>query len=455
MIVMKFGGTSVGDAPAIRRLVEIVRGRRADQPVVVVSALSKVSDQLLALPRLPQEERGPALSLILDRHQALVQELELVEGVMAPIRAGGAELENRLQALGAGAPDAAFLDDTVGFGELWSSRIVTAALDAGGIPGAWVDVRPVVQTDARFMAAAPERIQLPERASAAFLPLIAEGRVPVTQGFLGSAPDGRPTTLGRGGSDFTATLLGAALEATRVEIWTDVDGIMTADPRLVPEARLLPVASHHEAAELAAFGAKVLHPATQAPLVEAGIPCVVLNSFAPERTGTWVVSGATPEPIGPSPVRAVSCKRGISILNVRSPRMLGATGFLRRLFEVFERHQVSVDVIATSEVSVSLTVEEPIPLEALRADLAELGEVTYFPGRAIVAVVGLSMRDTPGLAAQIFQAVRDLNVEVISQGASAINFTFVVREEDAFPAVRNLHRELIELPMATDQTSAP
>jgi len=455
MIVMKFGGTSVGDAPAIRRLVEIVRSRKADQPVVVVSALSRVSDQLLALPKLPRNDRQPAVARVLDRHHELLRELGLGDAVMAPILEGGAELSRRLEALADDGPDAAFLDFVVGFGELWSSRIVAHALEAGGIPGVWVDVRPILRTDARFMAAAPEKEHLPERARAAFLSLLSDGQVPVTQGFLGSSPDGQPTTLGRGGSDFTATLLGAALEATRVEIWTDVDGIMTADPRLVPEARLLPIASHHEAAELAAFGAKVLHPATQAPLVEVGIPCVVLNSFAPERTGTWVVSGATPEPIGPSPVRAVSCKRGISILNVRSPRMLGATGFLRRLFEVFERHEVSVDVLATSEVSVSLTVEEPIPLEALRADLAELGEVSYFPGRAIVAVVGLSMRDTPGLAAKIFHAVRDLNVEVISQGASAINFTFVVREEDAFSAVRNLHRELIELPTSVEERTAP
>ncbi len=447
MIVMKFGGTSVADAPAIRRLVGIVESRREEDPVVVVSALSRVSDALLTLPLLSLEERRGAVEALLARHTTLAGELELPAGIMTPLAEEADHLATELEGLGDAAPTGAFMDFVAGHGELWSSRLVAAALNAGGLPSSWVDVRPVMRTDFRFTAASPDPEGLPERTREAFLSHVEAGRVPVSQGFLGSAPDGRPTTLGRGGSDFTATLLGAALGVTRVEIWTDVDGIMTADPRVVPEARLLPVASHHEAAELAAFGAKVLHPATQAPLVNAGIPCVVLNSFAPEGTGTRVVSVTDPGQMGPSPVRAVSCKRGITIVNVRSPRMLGATGFLRQLFEVFERHQVSVDVLATSEVSVSVTVDEPLPLTALQTDLGALGEVTVFPGRAIVALVGMALRDTPGIAARIFHAVQDINVEVISQGASAINVTFVVRDEEAFEAVRRLHREFIEAPV--------
>ena len=447
MIVMKFGGTSVADAPAIRRLVGIVGSRRSEDPLVVVSALARVSDTLLTLPLLPPEERREAVEALLARHAALARELGLPAATTTPLAEEADRLTTELEALGDAKPTGAFLDFVAGHGELWSSRLVMAALESEGIPSGWVDIRPVMRTDFRFTAAAPDREGLPERAREAFLPLVEAGRVPVSQGFLGSAPDGRPSTLGRGGSDFTATLLGAALGVTRVEIWTDVDGIMTADPRVVPEARLLPVASHHEAAELAAFGAKVLHPATQAPLVDAGIPCVVLNSFAPEGTGTRVVSVADPAQVGNSPVRAISCKRGIAILNVSSPRMLGATGFLRRLFEVFERHHVSVDVLATSEVSVSVTVDEPVPMDALRPELEELGDVTIFPARAIVAVVGLALRDTPGIAVRIFRAVQDINVEVISQGASAINVTFVVREESAFEAVRKLHREFIEAPV--------
>jgi aspartate kinase len=285
---------------------------------------------------------------------------------------------------------------------------------------------------------------LAERAARWFGPLLESGQVPVTQGFIGATAEGHPTTLGRGGSDYSAALLGAALQAERVEIWTDVDGLMTADPRMVPEARLLPVASHHEAAELAAFGARVLHPATQAPLVEARIPCVVLNSFAPERPGTTILSGVRPEPVGQSPVRSISCKRGITVLNVRSPTSRGSTGFLRALFEVFERHGVAVDVIATSEVNVSVSVEDPTRIDELRADLERLGELSVFPGRAIVAVIGIGLRGIKGLAGRIFTAVQSVNVEVISQGASEINVTFVVREADAGEAVRRLHAALIE-----------
>ncbi len=441
---MKFGGTSVADAPAIRRLVEIVRTRREERPLVVVSALARVSNALLELPLLPVHHRRTAVHALLQRHRTLALELELPSHVTKPTAEEADILTSSLEALGDAPPSGEVLDFVAGHGELWSSRLVTAALERGGISSAWVDVRPVIHTDDHFTSATPERTGLPSRAREAFFGHLEAGRVPVSQGFLGSAPDGRPTTLGRGGSDYTASLLGAALEVDRVEIWTDVDGIMTADPRVVPQARLLPVASHHEAAELAAFGAKVLHPATQAPLVEAGIPCVVLNSFAPHRTGTRVISTADPGQVGPSPVRAVSCKRGITIVNVTSPRMLGASGFLRRLFEVFERHRISVDVLATSEVSVSMTVENSFPLDKLRRDLEELGEVSIAPERAIVAVVGLALRDSPGIAARIFSAVRDINVEVISQGASSTNLTFVVREEESLDAVRAVHREFIE-----------
>jgi len=441
MIVCKFGGTSVGDAEAVRRLVDIVRGRRAQQPVVVVSALAQVTDGLLGLPGLAPDLRHAALAALIHRHAALAAGLRLRDGALESIHAEAACLARRLEQLGAAGPDGALLDYIAMHGELWSSRLVTEALEAGGVPAAWIDIRPVMRTDARFTRAVPDREALPARARAALAPAQEEGRVPVTQGFLGSTGDGRPTTLGRGGSDYTATLLGAALDVDRVEIWTDVDGIMTADPRLVANARVLPVASHLEAAELAAFGARVLHPATQAPLVDALIPCVVLNSFAPDRPGTTIVTGVHPEPVGSSPVRAISWKRGVTVLNIRSPRMLGASGFLRRVFEVFERLGVSVDVLATSEVSLSLTVDDPVPLDAVLHDLAPLGEVTAYPGRAIVAVIGIDLRGTNGLAARIFDAVRDINVEVISQGASAINVTFVVREQDGAEAVRRLHHE--------------
>ena len=253
-------------------------------------------------------------------------------------------------------------------------------------------------TDDRHSRATPYMQALTNRARECLRPLVEAGRVPVTQGFIGATVDGTPTTLGRGGSDFTAALLGAVLEVERVEIWTDVNGLMTADPRIVPSARTLRFASYEEAAELATFGAKVLHPATAQPLVRAGIPIVVLNSTRPDDPGTTIEPSAELERMGDSPVRSISWKRGITVVNVRAPRMLGAFGFLRAMFEVFERHEVVVDVLASGEVSVSLTVEDRTRLDPVVRDLAELGEVWVEDHRAIIAVVGIGIRSTPGLA---------------------------------------------------------
>jgi len=446
MIVCKFGGTSVGTAEAIARLVEIVAGRRTEAPVVVVSALSGVTDQLLALGRLlgteHAAERAAKLETIRARHASIAQELSVPADAIAPIEAELATLGRWLAERPAAtllAP--ADLDHLAAHGERWSSRVITAAMGQRGLPAEWVDARQVIVTDSSFTRARPMTDAIRAQAGLIVRPILAAGRIPVTQGFVGATAEGVTTTLGRGGSDYTASLLGAALHVDRVEIWTDVDGIMTADPRIVPNARVLPVASHVEAAELATFGAKVLHPATQAPLVEARIPCVVLNSFAPDRAGTTVVSGLRPGPVGNSPVRSISWKRGVTVVNIRAAEMPGAVGFLRRLFEVIERHGAAVDVISTSEINVSFTIEDVTDLAGIVADLGQLGEVTVYERRAIVAVIGVGLRGTRGLSGRLFSAIRDVNVEMISQGASEINVTLVVQEEDGPSAVRKLHAE--------------
>jgi len=445
MIVAKFGGTSVADAGAIARLARIVGSRAADRPVVVVSALAKVTDALLAL--APLVHAGDAAGLdtaiaaLLDRHAATARSLPGAEGVIPAIAEDAAALRRELGAAFGRMLRPAELDAVAGRGELWSSRVVAAALEGAGLAATWVDIRPLMVTDDRYGRATPQMQALTARARECLRPLADAGRIPVTQGFIGATAEGTPTTLGRGGSDFTAALLGAALGARRVEIWTDVNGLMTADPRIVPSARTLRAASYEEAAELATFGAKVLHPATAQPLVRAGIPIVVLNSTCPDDPGTIVEPSAELERLGDSPVRSISWKRGITVVNVRAPRMLGAHGFLRAMFEVFERHEVVVDVLASGEVSVSLTVEDRSRLDAVVRDLSELGDVWIESGRAIVAVVGIGMRSTPGIAARLFRAVQPANVEVISQGASAINVTFVVREEDGPGVVRRLHQE--------------
>jgi aspartate kinase len=445
MIVAKFGGTSVADAAAIRRLAGIVRTRTTAQPVVVVSALAKVTDALLGLRAAVHAGDGPAvdaaLEALVERHRAIACELSGASDAMPAIVQDAAALRHDLGAALGRMLRPAELDALAGRGELWSSRLVAAALGGAGLGATWVDIRPILVTDDRFGRATPNLAALTARARECLRPLVEAGLVPITQGFIGATPDGTPTTLGRGGSDFTAALLGAALEVERVEIWTDVNGLMTADPRIVPSARTLRAASYEEAAELATFGARVLHPATAQPLVRAGIPIVVLNSTRPDDPGTIVEPSAELERLGDSPVRSISWKRDITVVNVRAPRMLGAYGFLRAMFEVFERHEVVVDVLASSEISVSLTVEDRTRLDAVVRDLDELGDVWVEHHRAIVAVVGIGIRSTPGLAARLFRAVQPANVEVISQGASAINMTFVVQEQDGPDVVRRLHQE--------------
>jgi aspartate kinase len=445
MIVTKFGGTSVADASAVGRLIGVVRSRLRDRPVVVVSALAGVTDALLGLQEIVHRGQADALdaalTAVVERHAEVARALPGAASAMPAIAGAATTLREELSAAFGRLLRPAELDMLAGRGELWSSRLVAAALAGAGLDATWVDIRPIMVTDDRFGRAAPCTPILTARARECLRPLTEAGRVPVTQGFIGATADGLPTTLGRGGSDFTASLLGAALEADRVEIWTDVNGLMTADPRVVPSARTLRAASYEEAAELATFGARVLHPATAQPLVRAGIPIVVLNSSRPDDPGTRIEPSAELERLGDSPVRSISWKRGITVVNVRAPRMLGAYGFLRAMFEVFERHEVVVDVLASSEVSVSLTVEDRTRLDVVVRDLGELGEVWIEDHRAIVAVVGIGIRSTPGLAARLFGAVQPANVEVISQGASAINMTFVVREEDGPGVVRRLHQE--------------
>ncbi len=445
MMVAKFGGTSVADAEAIARLIEIIRSRLVRRPVVVVSALARVTDSLLDLMDQAEAAGAPSIDAavagLVERHDQVARALPGCSAAMDSIAADAGELRRELSCprdrrLSPGERDA-----IASRGELWSSRLVAAALGAAGIDAAWVDIRPIMITDGRFTRATPYTQVVNQRARDQLQPLAQAGRVPVTQGFIGATATGVTTTLGRGGSDFTAALLGAALQAERVEIWTDVDGLMTADPRIVSSARTLAAASYEEAAELATFGARILHPATALPLVRAGIPIVILNSRHPERPGTTIGPEARLERMGDSPIRSISWKRGITVVNIRAPRMLGAYGFLRALFEVFERHETVVDVLASGEVSISLTIEDSSRIAELVRDLSHLGDVWIEERRAIVAVVGSGLRHTPGLAARVFNSVWPANVEIISQGASAINMTFVVQEQDGPDVVRRLHQE--------------
>jgi aspartate kinase len=443
MIVCKFGGTSVADAEAIGRAASVVAGRLTRQPVVVVSALGGVTNDLLDV---AQRAADGTLLLALTKVESLrVRHLETVaqlldgsperDEIEAEVSAGLDELAHLAEAfstLGFATPRS--LDAVAAIGELLSSRIVAAALRHRGVPAAWVDARDVTITDEHFTRAAPDLPRLAAAAREQVRPLVQQGFVPVLGGFVGATPQRVTTTLGRGGSDYSASLIGAALEAEAIEIWTDVDGMLTADPRIIPSARLIDRIRFDEAAELAAFGAKVLHPSTIAPAVQQGIPVYIFNSRRPEGTGTVITFGAPRHP-----VRAIAGKRGKTLVKIGSARMLLAHGFLHRVFEVFDRHRTSIDVVTTSEVSVSLTLDDATHLEAIVADLSEFGDVAVAQHRGLVAVVGAGLADGTATLAQALEALHPISVYMASLSATGINFTLVLDDVQVVPAMQRLH----------------
>jgi len=445
MIVMKFGGTSVQDAAAIIRAAEIVAGRLSRAPVVVVSAMAGGTDALLRIARAARERRLDAaiatINELRERHLTTARQVSGIslETVEHEVQSQFAELENLARSVGTlGELTGRSQDAIVSFGERLSSVIVAEVLRSRGIPAALADSRTFIVTDDRFTSAVPDMQETTRRTRDALEPMIRSGLVPVAQGFIGATAEGVTTTIGRGGSDYSAALIGSALGAEAIEIWTDVDGLMTADPRVVQNARRIRVISFAEASELSYFGAKVLHPSTVLPAVEQGIPVHIYNTHNPSCEGTLIV--AAPHP-SRNLIKSIAFKRGVTIVNVTSTRMLLAYGFLRTIFEVFDRHQTSVDVVTTSEVSVSMTLDNTDRLDAIRRDLSGIGEVTVEREKAIVCVVGDNLKFTPGVAARLFQAIENTNVNMISQGASEINLTFVIDESDVDRVVRRLHEE--------------
>lgn len=443
MIVVKFGGTSVGDAAAIERAAGIVRGRMPGRPLVVVSAMSGVTNALLAISE--QASRGHlvgavrGVEVLREKHlQALtdlVPDDAVVREVGAELSASFDDLARLAEALSVlGYCTARSQDAIAAQGELLSSQLVAAAFRARGIPAEFVDARQVMVTDDRYGRAEPQVDAIAERARERFQPILREGRVPVTGGFIGATADGVTTTLGRGGSDYSASLFGAALQADAIEIWTDVDGMLTADPRVVPDARLIERIRFDEASELASFGAKVLHPSTITPAVRRGIPVYVYNSRRPEGGGTLITSDAPRRPVS-----AIAAKSTTTVVKLRSARMLLAPGFLRAVFELFERHRTSIDVIATSEVSISVTLDDTENLEALLVDLRALGDVSVEHGRGIVSVVGAGLTDGSDAMARAFAALGNARVHMASVSATGINLTLVLDAEQVVPAMQRLH----------------
>ena len=447
--IMKFGGTSVADRAAFERLVRIVRARHDEQPVIVVSAMSGVTDALLR--SIETAAGGDVASAIelLDVH--LKRHLEVVRALVSKDDAARftttvterrGELRSLLQKVEyqeANRP--ALADEILSLGEQLSAALLTLVMQTFDLPAVFVDARRVVVTDGAYGRANPLLIETERHAIQELSPLIKQGKIPVLGGFIGASANGETTTLGRGGSDYSAAIVGAALNAREIQIWTDVSGVLTADPRVVPKARTIPLLSYQEAAELAYFGAKVLHPKTIQPAIDKSIPVRVCNSREPEAPGSLIVGESA---ASSQTIKAIAHKTGITTVQVTSARMLGAYGFLRALFEVFDRHRIAIDVVTTSEVSVSLTLDNTAALPDIIPELQELGTVEIEEHRAIISVVGEGLRNTPGIAARVFSTISAVNVAMISFGSSSVNLTFMVDEAHAHEAITRLHQVCFE-----------
>jgi aspartate kinase len=455
LVVMKFGGTSVEDAAAITRTASIVQTRlaRGLQPIVVVSAMSKVTDQLLSAAAAAHAGRGDATAAIDISTKLRLRHLDTaarlatgdaLQMVHATLHNHFDTLDELLRGIAAvGELTARTSDLVVSYGERMNSVVVAAAFAEQGLHGTHVDARKVIRTDSHFGKGAPDEAAIEAALVEVVLPFVQSGHVPVLGGFIASDTHGETTTLGRGGSDYTAALIGGGLHAGAIEIWTDVNGIMTTDPRICPDALRVKTISFEEAAELAYFGAKVLHPATILPAVQQNIPVWVLNSRNPANDGTKITAVA---PTCASPFKSIAAKKRLTIIDIVASRMLLAHGFLKMVFDVFDKHHCAIDMVSTSEVSISVTVDSNEALPAICDDLRQIADVQYEGAKALICLVGEDIRGHAGIAAQVFDAVKHVNLRMISQGASEINMSFMINEEDVDEAVRSLHAKFFSAP---------
>jgi aspartate kinase len=366
-------------------------------------------------------------------HQVLHHEFDALDDLLRGISAVG-ELTPRTN------------DLVVSFGERLSSRMVAEAFDQRGLQGAHVDARTCIVTDSHYGKAVPQESAIEAKLAEIVLPLIVAGKTPVMGGFIGANAEGITTTLGRGGSDYTAALVGGGLHAGAIEIWTDVNGIMTTDPRICPDALRVKTISFEEAAELAYFGAKVLHPATILPAVQKSIPVWVLNSRNAQNEGTKITAMAAR---CASPFKSIAAKKRLTIVDVVASRMLMSHGYLKAVFDVFDKYKCAIDMVSTSEVSISLSVDSNQQLPEICAELSKIADVKMEGHKALVCLVGEDIRGHNGIAGQVFSAISHVNVRMISQGASEINMSFMIDEEDVEEAVRSLHRVFFANPDET------
>ena len=445
--VAKFGGTSVANAAAMNHCADVGQPNPATR-VVVLSASAGVTNLLVSLAQGELDEAGQdaQLARLADIQLAILAALGNPSDVSALIHAQLGDIRTMARQASQHT-DAELADRLIACGELMSTRLFTELLHQRGVKAQWQDARQLLRTDSRFGKATVDLAATRALCQQAVGPLLGDSLV-ITQGFIGADGDGRTTTLGRGGSDYSAALLAEALDAGSIEIWTDVPGIYTTDPRLVTRARPIPEISFVEAAEMATFGAKVLHPATLQPALRQDIPVFVGSAKDPAAGGTWIRATTRSNPL----FRAVALRRQQVLVTLHSLNMFHAYGFLAEVFSILARHRISVDLITTSEVSVSLTLDhtgsqsngEPILNDKVLAELGQLCKVEVETGFALVALIGNRMSEAAGVGSQVFDAIREHNIRMICYGASAHNLCFLVKEDEAGHIVNCLHRELLD-----------
>jgi aspartate kinase len=434
MIVMKFGGSSVESRAAISRVVEIIKSRVDEKPLVVVSAMGKTTNRLLEIAHFAARgERARAAETLIQLKSYTLREGGTAGGAVLELFSELEELTRGLLILGELTPRT--LDAVASFGERISSLVILEALQTAGVKSTQMDSRSLIVTDDKFTKATPLLDETRERCVTNLVPLL-ESQVVVVGGFIGSTRSGVTTTLGRGGSDCTASVYGAVCSAREIQIWTDVDGMLTCDPRVLPGGYCIKKISFSEAAEMAYFGAKVLHPETVLPAIQGNIPVRVLNSRAPQGQGTVITSDPVP---CTNLFKAIASKRDVCTIHIHSTRMLMAHGFLKRIFEIFDRYETPVDLIATSEVSVSLTVDNPIRMAAIVEQLEAFADVSIEERQAIISLVGAGSGPVPGVLSQVFTAIKTINIRMVSQGASHTNLSFVLKDVDVPEATKLLH----------------
>ncbi len=439
--VLKFGGTSVKDATAIRMLTDIL-SQREGKLLVVVSAVAKITNTLIEIiDSLESKNISKAKELVLyinQKHKSISKDLGIGTQTNSFIEAQCNNLEKYIEAtdiLGEISPKTK--DMILSSGELLSSYILNEYMQNLKMKSVRVSPTLLIKTDSSFTKAEVNHDMTLEACKLNILSNLDEHNIVVTGGFVGSDAKGKTTTLGRGGSDYSAAIIASALKANALEIWTDVDGVMTSDPRIVKNACLVKRLTYREAAELAYFGAKVLHPKTIAPAVEQNIPVYVKNTFRPEKEGTMILSKGS----GSDFIKVIAFRKGITLINIDSNRMLGAVGFLSEVFDVFKQHKTSVDLITTSEVSISLTIDDNSKLKDIIKDLSVFSDVEISENKAIISVIGEGLRRTAGIAAKFFSSLENINVRMISLGASEVNLSIVVDEENLIEAVERLHKQ--------------